>query len=70
MEEVNNITKNSKLSGSKFSSSAQDGCTSSAQQEGCSSSELLTECSICLDRKPDLILPCAHSYCCPCIEQW
>jgi len=28
------------------------------------------ECIICLERKPELILPCAHSYCLPCIEQW
>ena len=25
---------------------------------------------MCLERKPDVILPCAHSYCLPCIEQW
>merc|ERR1712037_1050102 len=30
----------------------------------------LDECCICLERKPDTILPCAHSYCLPCIEQW
>jgi len=28
------------------------------------------ECIICLERRPDTILPCAHSYCLPCIEQW
>lgn len=28
------------------------------------------ECVICLERTPELILPCAHSYCLPCIEQW
>lgn len=32
--------------------------------------ERLTECCICLERKPDVMLPCAHSYCMPCIEQW
>lgn len=34
----------------------------------CSSS--LDECCICMERKPDIILPCAHNYCLPCIEQW
>ncbi|XP_050071514.1 RING finger protein 141-like [Anopheles maculipalpis] len=28
------------------------------------------ECCICLERKPEVSLPCAHSYCMPCIEQW
>ena len=23
-----------------------------------------------MERKPDVILPCVHSYCLPCIEQW
>jgi hypothetical protein len=32
--------------------------------------EKLNECCICLERKPDVMLPCAHSYCMPCIEQW
>ncbi|KAK3876869.1 hypothetical protein Pcinc_018381 [Petrolisthes cinctipes] len=30
----------------------------------------LDECVICLERRPDVILPCAHAYCLPCIEQW
>jgi hypothetical protein len=30
----------------------------------------LDECCICLERKPDVILPCTHSYCMLCIEQW
>ncbi len=29
-----------------------------------------TECCICLERVPEVILPCLHSYCTPCIEQW
>lgn len=35
-----------------------------------SSLEPFNECCICLERKPDILLPCAHPYCCPCIEQW
>lgn len=30
----------------------------------------LDECCICMERKPEVILPCAHNYCLPCIEQW
>jgi len=30
----------------------------------------LEECCVCLERKPDTILPCAHSYCTICIHQW
>ncbi|XP_055713463.1 RING finger protein 141-like [Phlebotomus papatasi] len=32
--------------------------------------ESVNECCICLDRKPEVLLPCAHTYCVPCIEQW
>lgn len=30
----------------------------------------LDECCICMERRPEVILPCAHNYCLPCIEQW
>ncbi|XP_023339513.1 RING finger protein 141 [Eurytemora carolleeae] len=30
----------------------------------------LDECCVCLERKPDTILPCAHAYCTQCIQQW
>lgn len=33
-------------------------------------SEEETECPICLDRRPDLVLDCSHAFCTPCIEQW
>ncbi|CAL1298068.1 unnamed protein product [Larinioides sclopetarius] len=28
------------------------------------------ECIICMERKPEVTLPCAHAYCLFCIEQW
>ncbi|XP_046665120.1 RING finger protein 141-like [Homalodisca vitripennis] len=33
-------------------------------------SDSAAECCICLERRPDMLLPCAHAYCRPCIEQW
>lgn len=35
-----------------------------------SDNDIFNECCICLDRKPEILLPCTHAYCCPCIEQW
>jgi len=29
-----------------------------------------TECIVCMERQPDVVLPCSHAYCLPCIEQW
>lgn len=43
-----------------------DNLTNSLENGG----EKLGECCICLERKPDVMLPCAHAYCMPCIEQW
>ena len=51
------------LTVAKFSASV---LLEEALQEGGS----LEECCVCLERKPDIILPCAHSYCLKCIEQW
>lgn len=28
------------------------------------------ECIICFERKQDVTLPCAHSFCTKCIEEW
>ena len=28
------------------------------------------ECCICMENKPEVSLPCTHSYCLACIEQW
>ncbi|XP_050300325.1 RING finger protein 141-like isoform X2 [Anthonomus grandis grandis] len=33
-------------------------------------SESPNECIICFERKQDITLPCAHSYCTLCIEEW
>jgi len=35
-----------------------------------SSQESATECIVCMERQPDVVLPCSHAYCLPCIEQW
>jgi hypothetical protein len=28
------------------------------------------ECVICMDNKPDIVLPCGHPFCQKCIEMW
>ncbi|KAF7271935.1 hypothetical protein GWI33_015233 [Rhynchophorus ferrugineus] len=33
-------------------------------------SDSLDDCVICFERKPDLTLPCTHSFCTQCIEEW
>ncbi len=30
----------------------------------------MEDCCICMEVKPQVTLPCAHSYCLACIEQW
>jgi hypothetical protein len=35
-----------------------------------SSDDSFDDCIICLDRKPEVILPCLHQFCTPCICQW
>ncbi|XP_066937386.1 RING finger protein 141-like isoform X1 [Macrobrachium rosenbergii] len=47
---------------------SQPGMESSGATGTCGTN--LEECVICLERRPDVILPCAHAYCLPCIEQW
>ena len=63
VEAVRNKTKPHPLTVAKFSASV---FLEEALQEGSS----LDECCVCLERRPDIILPCAHSYCLKCIEQW
>uniref|UniRef100_F1L0A7 RING finger protein 141 n=1 Tax=Ascaris suum TaxID=6253 RepID=F1L0A7_ASCSU len=36
----------------------------------CGNIDSQNECIICMERPSDTILPCAHSYCLVCIEQW
>ena len=38
--------------------------------DGAAAGTSLEECVICLERRPEVLLPCAHAYCVPCIEQW
>lgn len=40
------------------------------QEAGTAHKEKQNECCICLERKQEVILPCAHSYCLPCVEEW
>uniref|UniRef100_U5EX62 RING finger protein 141 n=1 Tax=Corethrella appendiculata TaxID=1370023 RepID=U5EX62_9DIPT len=47
-----------------------DNISCSTSSSSGSGAEEITECCICLDRKPQVSLPCAHVYCLPCIEQW
>lgn len=61
MEHVNNIAAGGSTAGdSSFSDLSQ---AAGGEPD-------INECCICLERKPEVSLPCAHSYCTPCIEQW
>lgn len=61
MEHVNNIAGGTSTAGdSSFSDLSQ---AAGGEPD-------TNECCICLERKPEVSLPCAHSYCTPCIEQW
>ncbi|XP_013410899.1 RING finger protein 141-like isoform X2 [Lingula anatina] len=42
---------------------------SEADSLSCASEEA-NECIICMERKADVILPCAHLYCEQCIDRW
>lgn len=47
-----------------------EGSAATASSNPSSSAPDDDECIICMERKSDLVLSCAHSFCCPCIEQW
>lgn len=63
MEHVNNIAAGG-------TSTAGDSSFSDLSQAAAGGELDTNECCICLERKPEVSLPCAHSYCTPCIEQW
>ncbi|CAD7089793.1 unnamed protein product [Hermetia illucens] len=58
------------ISASVLMNQATDSSSISSDGSSCSTPQEFTECSICLDRKTEVLLPCAHTFCVPCIEQW
>ncbi|XP_055638054.1 RING finger protein 141-like [Toxorhynchites rutilus septentrionalis] len=64
LEQVNAIASNGSTVSSNEDLEGGGGAMGGGAPLECS------ECCICMERKPEVSLPCAHSYCAPCIEQW
>jgi Zinc finger, C3HC4 type (RING finger) len=52
------------------SSSSNNSSAAASPAKRLEAMEQFNECSICMDRQPEVLLPCTHLFCCPCIEQW
>lgn len=62
-------SKSDKEDAAKITASAILGEVDVASKANCLDSSP-SECVICFERKPNVLLPCAHSYCLQCIEEW